>query len=220
MVLTLQILQVSLFALPAVVLIVLGLVILLRPVSVINRHWLLLTIFPLLVANLLAIAMNDTENGIAILPDWRFWAIVAVDLALAVGISFWLRGIAVYGMPLTAVEALCRDALQSQGYEVSPRIGEKRTLLTTENPATIFALKIEGLDEEIWLTSRAGEVILRADSRRGRTLVKKILPELRKQKVPYAFQYHAMGILYLVLAVVLLVFGWIYFFEPRLVAVS
>ena len=49
MVMTLQILQVSLFAIPVIVLIALGLVILLRPVAVINRRWLLLTFLPLLV---------------------------------------------------------------------------------------------------------------------------------------------------------------------------
>ena len=220
MVMTLQILQVSLFAIPVIVLIALGLVILLRPVAVINRRWLLLTFLPLLVANLLAIVMNDTENGIAPLPDWQFWAFVAVDLALAAGISLWLRGVAVYGLPLTTVEMLCRDALLAQGVEVSPRIGEKRTLLTTEKQATIFTVVIDGKEEEIWLNSHAGEVVIRADTARGRALVKQVLPVLHKHEAQYAFQYHAMGILYLVLAVVLLVFGWIYFFEPRFVVVE
>ena len=82
--------------------------------------------------------MNDTENGIAPLPDWQFWAFVAVDLALAAGISLWLRGVAVYGLPLTTVETLCRGALLAQGVEVSPRIGEKRTLLTTEKTSHHF----------------------------------------------------------------------------------
>ncbi|MBG0770934.1 MAG: hypothetical protein H0S82_04460 [Anaerolineaceae bacterium] len=217
---TLQILQVSLFAIPVTVLIVLGLVILLRPVAVINRRWLLLTFLPLLAANLLAIVTNDTANGVATLPDWRFWANVTVDLALAAGISFWLRGFAVYGLPLTTVETLCRDALIAQGIEVSVRIGEKRTLLTTERQATIFSVNIEGKEEEIWLTSRTGEVVIQADSAQGKALAKQILPLLRNHQTPYAFQHHAVGILYLVLAVVLLVLGWIYFFEPRLVVVE
>ena len=220
MILTLQILQVSLFAIPVLVLIVLGLVILLRPVAVINRRWLLLTFLPLLVANLLAIFTNDTANGIAVLPDWSFWANVAVDLALAAGISFWLRGVAVYGLPLTVVETLCRDALVGQGIEVSARIGEKRTLLTTERQATIFTVVVGGKEEEIWLTSRTGEVVIQADSAQGRALAKQVIPILRNHQAPYAFQHHAVGILYLVLAAVLLVFGWIYFFEPRLVIVE
>ena len=221
MILTLQILQVSLFTIPVIVLIVLGLVILLRPVAVINRQWLLLTFLPLLLANLLATVMGDTQNGIAVLPDWRFWAIVAVDLVLAVGIGIWLRGAALYGLPLTRAETLCRDALEAQGYSVSPRIGEKRTLLTTVPQATIFSVTIEDGEEDIWLTSRAGEVLVRTDSRRGMTLLRqKVLPALRNHQTPYVFQAHAMGILYLVLAVVLLVFGWIYFFEPRLLFVE
>lgn len=220
MILTLQILQVSLFSIPIIVLIVLGLVILLRPVAVVDRRWLLLTFLPLLVANLLAAVMGDIQNDIVALLDWRFWAIVAVDAALVVGIGFWLRGIALYGLTLTTTESLCRTALQAAGYDVSVRIGEKRTLLTTERQATIFTVLIEDAEEEIWLTYRAGEVIIRTDSARGRALLKQILPTFQKHQAGYVFQYHAMGILYLVLAVVLLVLGWIYFFEPRLVLVA
>jgi hypothetical protein len=221
MILTLKILQVSLFAVPVVALIVLGLVILLRPVAVINRRWLLLTFLPLLVANLLAAVVGDTQNGIALLPDWRFWAMVVVDVALAVGISIWLRGVALYGLPLATAEALCKEALEAQGYSVTARIDEKRTLLTTVPQATILTVTIEGREEEFWLTLRAGEVVVRTDSQRGMALLRqKVLPALRDHQTPYVFQAHAMGVLYLVLAVVLLTFGWIYFFEPRLVLVE
>ena len=221
MVMTLQILQVSLFSIPILVLVILGLVILLRPVAVINRRWMLLTFLPLLLANLLAVVMGDTQNEIAILLDWRFWAIVAVDMVLAVGISIWLRGVALYGLELTRAKKLCREAIEAKGYTVSPKTGEKQSLLNTVPQASILSVTIEGREEDIWLTSRAGEVVIRADSRRGMSLLKQdVLPALRKVQTPYMFQAHAMGVLYLVLAVVLLVFGWIYFFEPRLLLVE
>jgi len=221
MVMTLQILQVSLFSIPILVLVILGLVILLRPVAVINRRWMLLTFLPLLLANLLAVVMGDTQNEIAILLDWRFWAIVAVDMVLAVGISIWLRGVALYGLELTRAKKLCREAIEAKGYTVSPKTGKKQSLLNTVPQASILSVTIEGREEDIWLTSRAGEVVIRADSRRGMSLLKQdVLPALRKVQTPYMFQAHAMGVLYLVLAVVLLVFGWIYFFEPRLLLVE
>ena len=221
MILTLQILQVSLFSVPVIVLIVLGLVILLRPVAVINRRWLLLTFLPLLVANLLAAVVGDTQNGIDLLSDWRFWAMVVVDAVLAVGIGFWLRGVALYGLSMATAEALCKEALEAQGYSVTARIGEKRTLLTTVPQATILAVTIEGREEEFWLIHRAGEVVARTDSRRGMSLLRRnVLPILRSHQTPYVFQAHAMGVLYLVLAVMLLTFGWIYFFEPRLALVE
>jgi len=221
MILTLKILQVSLFAVPVIVLIVLGLVILLRPVAVINRRWLMLTFLPLLVANLLATVMGDMQNGIDLLPDWHFWAIVAVDATLAVGIGIWLRGVALYGLPLATAESLCREALETQGHSVTTRVDEKRTLLTTVPQATILTVTIEGREEEFWLTLRGGEVMIRMDSRRGMSLLKqKVLPALRGHQMPYDFQAHAMGALYLVLAVMLLTFGWIYFFEPRLLFVE
>ena len=221
MIMTLQILQVSLFAIPVVVLTILGLVILLRPVVVLNRRWLLLTFLPLLLANLAAIVMNDTQNGIATLPDWRFWAIAVVDLALAGGSWVWLRGMALYGLPQTQTETLCKEALEAQSYSVAARVGEKRTLLTTVPQVTILTVTLEdGAQEEIWFTSRAGEVVLRADSRRGMALLRGLLPRLRAHQTAYVFQAHVVGILYLVLALVLLVFGWIYFFEPRLVLVE
>lgn len=220
-IMTLQILQVSLFAVPVIALAALGMVILLRPSAALNRRWLLLTFLPLLLANLVSIVMNDAQNEIATLSDWRFWVIVAVDLVLAVGIWVWLRGVALYGLPLAQAELLCKDALEARGYSVAARVGEKRTLLTMAPQATILTVTLaDGEQEEIWFTSQAGEVIVRADSRQGMALLRRLLPPLRSHPVTYVFQEHVMGVLYLVLALVLLVFGWIYFFEPRLLLVE
>lgn len=220
MILPLQILQVSLFAVPVLVLVALGWVILRRPVTVLNRRWLLMTFVPLLLANLAAIVMNDTQNAILTLADWRFWAIAAVDLGLAAGIWVWLRGFAVYGLTLPQAETLCRAALKAQGYDVSARVGEKRSLLVTAPQATILTVSLADGEEELWLAERAGEIVLRADSRRGMALLKGLLSSLRTFPAEYHFKAHTMGILYLVLAVVLLVFSWVYFFEPRLLLVE
>jgi len=220
MIMTLQILQVSLFAIPVIALAAFGLVILLRPSAVLNRRWLLLTFLPLLLANLVSIVMNNAQNEIATLSDWRFWAIAAVDLVLAGGIWVWLRGVALYGLPLAQAESLCKGALEEQGYSVSARVGEKRTLLTTAPQATVLTVALDGREEDIWFTSRAGEVIVRADSRQGMALLRLLLLPLRSHPVTYVFQEHVMGVLYLVLALVLLVFGWIYFFEPRLLLIE
>jgi hypothetical protein len=220
MTITLQIVQVSLFAIPILVLVALGWMILRLPVTVMNRRWLLMTFVPLLLANLAAIVMNDSQNAIQVLADGRFWLIAAVDVALTVGIYLWLRGYSVYGLTLTQAETACREALEAQGLDVSVRVGEKRALLVTAPQATIFTVTLADGEEELWLTARAGEVVLRADSQCGMALLKDLLPSLRAYPAEYHFKAHSMGVLYLVLAVVLLVFGWIYFFEPRLILVE
>ena len=76
-----------------------------------------------------------------------------------------------------------------------------------------------GGKEKIWVIERFYEVVLRASSQQGVCLVRQLLPELRQVEQPYDFRRHAVGILYMLLGVVLAVFGWIFFFEPRLILV-
>ena len=62
--------------------------------------------------------------------------------------------------------------------------------------------------------------MIRVKSRGDRKALCPFLVEIRNIKNTYDFSQHAIGVLYLVIAVVLAVFGWIYFFEPRLVLIE
>jgi hypothetical protein len=218
--LTLQILQVALFTLPILTLLIYGLIVLIRPVSVIDRRWMLMVFLPLLLANLLAIWENDSVNAVTALTDWRLWLILLTDVALSVGLTLGLRGVLIYGLTAADAAYLTMAALRKEGFEVESNSGEKRSVWAMPQKAEILSFQTEGETEEIWFTSRAGEVLARMDSRRGMAALRKSLPAIRNVQTEYLFSAHAMGVLYLVLGVVLAVLGWIFFFEPRIVLID
>lgn len=220
MVQTLQILQIILFAIPILALLAFGLVILIRPITIMNRRWMLLVFLPLLLANLLAIWENDSLNEAAALTDWRLWFILVTDLALGVGLTLGLRGVVIYGMTVSDAAYLLEEALQATGFEVSSHLGEKHTLWGAAKPADILIVKTEKGVEEIWLTFLAGEVLLRAGSRKGFAILRKMIPIIRSTQGDYEFSARPMGILYIVLGVVFAVLSWVFFFEPRLILID
>ncbi len=220
MILTLQVLQVVLFAIPILTLLIYGLLILIRPVVVIDRRWMLLVFLPLLAANLLAMWENDSVNEVTVLTDWRLWLIFATDLALGVGLTLSLRGRAIYGVSSSDAAYLIREALEKAGVNVESRIGEKRSIWTMPQNAQILTLHTQTGTEDIWFTSRAGEVLMRTSSRQGMATVRKALPAVRTVQTEYLFSAHAMGVLYLVLGVVFSVLSWIIFFEPKLLLIE
>jgi hypothetical protein len=219
-VLTLQILQVTFFAIPILNLLIYGLIILIRPISVINRRLMLLIFLPLLLANLLAIWENDSMNDVSAIADWRLWLILVTDIVLGTGLAFGLRGVAIYGLTDSDAAYLFAEALRAKGFEVESHSGAKRSLLAISQTANILTVKTEKGSEDIWLTSRSGEVLVRVKTRQGLTILRKVVPLVRSTQSEYVFSAHAMGILYIVLGVVLAVLSWIFFFEPRLILIE
>jgi len=217
---TLQTLQLILFAIPLLTLLAIGTVILIKPVSAINRRWMLLVFLPMLLANLLAILENDSLSNDVVLSDWRLWLILVTDVALAVGIIFTFHGFIVYGLSATETEDTLVNILRAEGYEVEQRMGEKRVLWGRIRNAFILMVQNGDQSEDVWITSRGDEVLIRMDSPSGLHLLKKTLSAIQSTKTTYDFRAHAMGVLYIVLAVVFAGLSWIFFFEPRLILIE
>jgi hypothetical protein len=215
----LQVAQVVLFFLPVLTLVILGAVILLRSVSVIHQKWYLGVFLPLLLATPLSLLENYLVGENAGLMDWRFWLIVAADLLLIVLVFYMLRGWVVYGLPLGAVQGLTAQTLSEQNLAATMVPGQKRSLWGNTLAAIIFQAAGKQGTDEIWLTERYHEVVLRASSRGAVGMLRPLIKALRQQSPPYDLRRHAVGILFILLGVVLAVFGWIFFFEPRLILV-
>ena len=213
---TLQILQFVLFVIPVVALITLGGVILLKPVSVVNRRWYLAVFLPILFANSLILLESILLNAGGGLTIWRFWLILLVDVFLIVGVSWYFRGFMVFGLNAADTETILKDALLSKGYVVQQQVGKKSILWGKPWAAQILTVNTNGSTEDIWITERFNEVLVRVDSSKGLNILKGGLPSLRKVERPYTFEAHAFGLLFLVVAVVLGVLIWIFFFEPQL----
>ena len=215
-----QVLQLILFIIPGVVLIIMGIVILAKPVSVIDRRWYWAVFLPLLLANPLALIENSPIwPGIGPVT-WRVWLILAADIFLVVWIILAFRGYLVFGVNVGETQSTLKEAFESMGCEVKVRTGEKRSMWGTAWEAQIMDVSQPGQSAEIWMTERFNEVVVRADTKSGRLLLKTVLPSLRQLEKPYRFKDHAMGVLFIVLAVVFAVLGWIFFFEPRLIFIE
>lgn len=212
----LQTLQVALFALPTLTLMVIGIVILRRSVSIVDRRWFLAVLIPLLLANTLSIA---AENG-QLRLDWRTWLILAADVILISGAVWLSRGFQVYGLDLRQVEHILTDSLHTQGFSVSASSAEKQDLWgRTKNARLLTAVKAEQT-HLFWVTSRFNEVLVLPERSPDANLFRRVLPALRAAQVPYDFKAHAVGVLYIVLALVFAVLSWIFFFEPRFILIE
>lgn len=217
---TIQILQLILFIIPGIVLIALGVVILVKPVSVIDRRWYWAVFLPLLLANPLALIENSPIwPGIGPI-NWRVGLILAADIILVIWIILTFRGYMVFGVNAEGTLSTLEETLQSMDYDVETRMGEKRVLWGRAWEARILDVSWSGQTTEIWITERFNDVVIHTDSAAGRSLLKEALPSLREVENAYVFKDHAMGILYIVLAVVFAVLGWIFFFEPRLILID
>ncbi|MCB2214362.1 hypothetical protein KQH50_03085 [bacterium] len=212
----LQVIQVALFAIPTIYFLVLGLLILLKPVVVLSRRWLLLVFLPLLVANPVAFAEANLRNDVAVVTDWTFWALLGVDLLLAGAVVWLLRGFSVYGLSEVQVRDGVTAALQAAGWQVDVSQAERKTLLSKAQQVTVFTVERDGACETFWLMGRAGEVTVRSRSRSVFGHLRPVLAALQATPASDGMQSRALGILYLVLGVVFAVLTWIYFFEPRI----
>ena len=216
----LPILQLIIFMIPIVSLCGLGLFILIKPVVVIDRRWYLAVVIPLLLANTLALIENSIANNLTVVSDWRFWLVVFVDIALLIGSILVFRGFQIFALDGSEVMGYLVEMLEARGLETHLHIGEKSSPWRTSPNALILTIEVDAKNEDLWITESMGEVLMRSDSKKGLGFVREAMPGLRQIKKPYLFKEHAMGVLYIVLAVVLGVFGWIFFFEPRLVLVE
>lgn len=220
MVQNLQSLQLVLFFIPILYLLVLGLLILFKPVTIMDRRWMLLAFLPILLDNLLAIFGNETLSWEQILRDGYFWLILGADLALGIGITLTLRGYVVYGLAQEQVEQALVRAMTDAGYSVTAAQGEWKSTWGRAYEAVVITWEMEGQSRSCAMTSRTGEVMVRTKARSDLRLLSAFMGKIRNVKNPYEFSQHAVGVLYLVIAFVLAVFGWIYFFEPRLILIE
>jgi hypothetical protein len=212
----LQALQVILFGIPSLVLLGIGVIILRHAVSIVNRRWFLAVLIPLLIANTLTIFTDDGQLNLS----WRTWLMQGANIVLMLG-SLWVtHGFQVYGLGIEAVEQVLTQVLQRQGFTVNANSAEKRDLWgQTRDACRLTAVKDEQA-HVFWITARYNEVLMRAERSGDSNILGQSLPTLREEAVPYDFKAHAVGVLYIVLALVFTVLTWIFFFEPRFILIE
>ena len=215
---TLQILQMLLFAIPVLVLAGMGVYILVRPLCVIHRGWFLAAFLPLLLANPLAVATNQLVEGGSLTSDWRFWLILTADLVLA-AVILWIyrRGWLVFGGDGEQAGRQLVAYFEGQGMVVAVHRDQKRALLGRQLEAQVIQVSGLGQREKILVLTRAGEVRLQAESTAGACLVRCALPDLLQAEGITDIKHRAVGVLYIVIALVIAFLGWTFFFEPRLI---
>lgn len=211
----LQILQVILFSIPIFTLLGIGVVILSRAVSTVDRRIFIVVFIPLLLANTLALFEGD-----GILVNWRTWLILGADLVLIIGILWFSHGFQVYGLDPETVVNVLSEALSQQGYTVETREAQKRDLWGRTRDACILTAQKGEITYPVWIVSRFNEVSIQTQQRSDSGMLPTIIPALKQQDVPYEFKDHAAGLLYIVLAVVLAFLSWLFFFEPRLILIE
>ena len=213
---TLQVFQVILFGIPSLALLAIGMIILHRSVSIINRRWFLAVLIPLLIANTLTIFADNGQMNLG----WRTWLILGADLVLILGSIWATRGFQVYGLPAEVVEQVLTASLIQQGFTVNTHSAEKRDVWgRTREARHLAAVKAEQ-EHVLWITERFNEVQIRVERSADTHLLRQSLPALQEEKVPYEFKAHAVGVLYIVLALIFTVLTWIFFFEPRFILIE
>jgi hypothetical protein len=215
MTVTLQIMQVVLFAIPILTMLGIGLLILLRPVSIIDRRMFLVVFIPLLLANTLMILVGDDLQ-----LDWRAWLVLGANVVLIAGAIYLARGALVYGLTPEAVEQIFADMLRKKGFEVETRRLEKQDLWGRTRDACLVNAEKDTESHQFWITARFNEVLIRAEQRASRAALQVVIPALLQVVVPYDFKKRATGVLYIVLAVVFAILVWILFFEPRFILID
>lgn len=213
---TLQTLQVILFGIPTLALLGIGVVILCRSVSIVDRRWFLAVLIPLLIANTLTIFTDTGQLSLS----WRTWLMLGANIVLVVGSLWMTHGFQIYGSHAEAVEQVLTQFLQKKGFTVNAHSVEKRDLWgRTRDARRLTAVKDEQM-HVYWITERFNEVLMRAERSEDTNMLGQSLPALRKEKLPYEFKAHAVGVLYIVLALVFAVLTWIFFFEPRFILIE
>jgi len=213
---TLQILQVTLFAIPILALLLIGVAILIRSVSSVDRRWFLAILIPLLLANTLTIFTSNSQ----LQTSWRTWLILGVNLVLILGAISVMRGFQVYGLTAEQVETRLSVILRQQEFDLTTHHADKRDLWGRTRDATVLTVKKADCEHIFWITTQFNEVLIQAKGYTDLKIIRQMLPVLRDEKVPYELQAHLTGVLYIVLALVFGVLTWIFFFEPRLILID
>lgn len=211
------VIQVGLFAFSALVLFVIGFIILLKPVVILHQRWLILVILPLLLANSLSLFLNISE-GMALQPsDWRFWLVIAADIAIIVYLVRNLRSYEVHGLRAIRAADLLEQSWQSAG---SPVRRERQELSNWwGNSRTVDLLQIDE-SHSVSVSDYLNEALIRANNRETGQMLRSQFAELRAGKEARSPRLRPMGILYLVVSTVFAVLVWILFFEPRLILIE
>jgi hypothetical protein len=212
---TLQILQVILISIPILALLAIGILILSRSVTIIDQRIFLVVFIPLLLANTLAILEGDDLR-----LDWRAWLILVADLVLITSAVWILRGSQVYGLEAETVESLLAEAIRKQGFTVVSDHVEKSDLWGRTREACQLTVENGDMHHQVWITAHFNEVFIRAEHRSSGKVLRPALLALQAEMVPYEFKAHAVGFLYIILALVFTLLTWIFFFEPRLILID
>ena len=214
---TLQIIQISLFTVPVLGLFILGLLILVKPVFIFHRRVLLLALLPLLLANPLALIEEYAVPEVRPALDWRLGLALAADLGLIIAGHWLFRGWLVYGLSEEKIRETLNHWFLEHGWEVDFQLGTRNTLWGGTRQAQRMQISKDGQTFTFWLLAQGNEIRLEGETREAEKHLRKALPGLSQVETTYHFQDHLTGVLYLILAVVLAVMGWIFFFEPRLI---
>lgn len=210
--LTLQLLQVFLFSISIITLLGIGVLILVRAVSIINRRVFIILLIPFLLAN--SVALIESES---IFINWRTWLILGSNLVLSVGVIWYAHGLQVYGLCPEAIQMVVLEVFNQQGYTVDASTTKKRDFWGKTRDACMLTLQKGELQHQIWIVNRFNEVSIRTLRQHDSGILQSVIAPLKNQNVPYDFKAHASGILFIVLALVLAVLSWAFFFEPRLI---
>ena len=203
------------FSIPVLALLAIGILILSRSVSIIDQRIFLVVFIPLLLANTLAILEGD---GLRL--DWRAWLILIADLVLIPSALWLLHGFQIYGLKAESVETILTDTFRQQGFTVTTSTTEKRDLFGRTRDACLLTVENGDMRHQVSITERFNEVFVRAEQRASGMILRPALSALQCEKGPYEFKAHAVGILYIILALVFTLITWIFFFEPRFILIE
>lgn len=214
----LQIFQVVFFTIPVVILVGMGVYILITPIGFIPRRWFLGVFLPFLLANPLAIIEDQLSEGASLTSDWRFWLILVADLTLAgIILRIYRSGWLVCGIDADQLVRQLAAYFEDHGRTVAIRQDQKQPLLGRLWEAQVIQVSESGQVHEIWIMTRDSEVRIQVETAVEASLVRRALIAIRQGERLTDFRLRAVGVLYIVLGLVIAFFGWIYFFEPRLI---
>lgn len=216
----LQILQIGLFAIPVLVLITIGVLILIKPVLIFHRRYYLLAFVPLLLANPLALIEDLTFSGGTPFLDWRLGFVLAVDLGLIIAGYWLLRGWQVYGLSRAEATLALKDWFDEHGWEMNFETTEKTTWWGNNRRGRRLRATRDDEALSFWLIRQGNEIQLHGETLKAEKCLRQVLPSLGHVEKAYQYQEHLTGVLYIILGIVLAVMMWIFFFEPRLILIE
>jgi hypothetical protein len=139
---------------------------------------------------------------------------------LITGAVWLLHGFQVYGLKAETVETVLAEAFRQQGFTCRTSNTEKRDLWGRTREACLLSVENAHMRHQVSITARFNEVFIRAEQRSSGKILRSALPALQGETVPYELKAHAVGVLYIILALVFALLTWIFFFEPRFILIE